>query len=84
MADGGKWLEHKSGPLAGGTQSCTRCFMVLWVATGSASAARPRWLPGQRVASDGEMSMDVTGWPYTPCEPWQPQVGDHPARAANA
>lgn len=66
-----------------GALLCARCGQVLWVAPPGCD--RPPWPDGCRMVSDGTPSGvrgDISGWPYTSCEPWTPQAGDRPAPAA--
>lgn len=75
--------EHVAGPMIGAAQLCARCGEVLWVRLPSTAGVRrdlPRWPEGIRVAGDSRTAgFEVTGWPYTPCGQWVPQVGDRPA-----
>jgi hypothetical protein len=72
--------EHVAGPLLQNALLCSRCGEVLFTADWQGPDKR-RWPKGARVASNGEgHSYDVTGWPYTPCEPWTPKTGERPQR----
>jgi hypothetical protein len=73
-----EWREHVAAPPAAGVQACSRCHVTLWVRPVGTSG--PRWQEGTRVASDGAVAREITGWPFTPCEPWRTRIGDHPER----
>jgi hypothetical protein len=74
---GSPWTEHTAGPVIRGAQLCSRCGEVL------TAGGRTPYPDGTRVASDGAgHARSVTGWPYTPCEPWNPAPGERPRPAA--
>jgi hypothetical protein len=78
-----RFLEHVRGPMLRGALLCARCGQVLWIAPPGCD--RPPWPDGCRMVSDGTpggLRGNISGWPYTSCEPWTPQVGDLPAPAS--
>lgn len=70
---------HVAGPMVGNAQLCSVCSEVLWVRSADGDPkyqGRPRWWPGQHVASDGRAAYTVSTIIAQLCEPYIPQVGD--------